>query len=344
MKLKEPIIKVINEAFSNRKRIDWIDQAKGFGIILVVYGHNFPVIENYIYSFHMPLFFIIAGIFHPKKSNFDVVKRRVRQILVPYFLWSFILFLFWFVIGRKFGESASLELSSLKNFLGIFYAQGDKEYMNWGIPMWFLPCLFLTFLLFWLIRKIVKNTAIRLILIITCVILGFLIPKLTDVSFFWSLDVAFVSLLFYAFGYYSKKYWVYTEIKREYLFTFLLLILHIICSIYFLQKVDMYRSIYGNEFFFIFNSIIGVLFWCQLIKKFKNLKALAFLGKNTIPVLAMQVRSLTFIKLILFIFIGSSLFDFSELEKIILVVFQLLLMYPIILLINKHLPILNGKN
>ncbi|WP_282071526.1 hypothetical protein [Polaribacter atrinae] len=106
----------------------------------------------------------------------------------------------------------------------------------------------------------------------------------------------------------------------------------------------MYRSIYGNEFFFIFNSIIGVLFWCQLIKKFKNLKALAFLGKNTIPVLAMQVRSLTFIKLILFIFIGSSLFDFSELEKIILVVFQLLLMYPIILLINKHLPILNGKN
>ncbi|WP_368384475.1 acyltransferase family protein [Polaribacter sp. AHE13PA] len=42
---------------SNQKRINWIDQIKGFGIILVVIGHNFPLIENYIYSFHMPLFF-----------------------------------------------------------------------------------------------------------------------------------------------------------------------------------------------------------------------------------------------------------------------------------------------
>jgi fucose 4-O-acetylase-like acetyltransferase len=292
----------------------------------------------------MPLFFIIAGIFHPKKSNFDVVKRRVRQILVPYFLWSFILFLFWFVIGRKFGESASLELSPLKNFLGIFYAQGDKEYMNWGIPMWFLPCLFLTFVLFWLIRKITKNTAIRLILIITSVILGFLIPRLTNITLFWSIDVALVSLLFYALGFYSKKIWLYKQIKREYLFTFLLLILHVTCSIYFLQKVDMYRSIYGNEFFFVFNAIVGVLFWCQLIKILKKLKVLAFFGKNTILILAMQIRSITFIKLILFIFIGSSVFDFNELEKILLVVFQLLLMYPIILLINKHIPILNGKN
>lgn len=88
----------------NTQRIDWIDQVKGFGIILVVYGHNFPSIEDYIYSFHMPLFFLLAGIFHPKKSNFQVIKKRVQQILIPYFLWSFLLFIFWFFIGRKFGE------------------------------------------------------------------------------------------------------------------------------------------------------------------------------------------------------------------------------------------------
>lgn len=344
MRLKRTIIKAINDTFSNKKRIDWIDQIKGFGIILVVYGHNFPVVENYIYSFHMPLFFILAGIFHPKRSHFDVIKRRVRQILVPYFLWSFILFLFWFLAGRKFGESASLELSPLKNFIGIFYAQGDKQFMNWGIPMWFLPCLFVTFLLFWLIRKFVKNEVIRIVLIATCTILGFLIPQFTDIPFFWSIDVALVSLLFYALGYYFKKYWVYYKVKRGYLLLFLLFILHIICSIYFLQKVDMYRSIYGNKFFFVFNAIIGVLFWGLLIKTLKKVKILAFLGKNTIPILAMQIRALTFIKFILFIFIGSSVFDFNELGKILLVVFQLLLMYPIILLLNKYLPILNGKN
>ncbi|MDB4201501.1 hypothetical protein N9763_00715 [Polaribacter sp.] len=51
----------------NTQRIDWIDQAKGFGIILVVYGHNFPSIEDYIYSFHMPLFFFTCWNISSKK-------------------------------------------------------------------------------------------------------------------------------------------------------------------------------------------------------------------------------------------------------------------------------------
>ena len=137
-------------------RIAWLDQLKGFGIILMVYGHNFPALEEYIYSFHMPLFFIVAGMFHPKKMNITIIKKRVQQILIPYFLWSFMLFGFWLFIGRKFGESGNLDLSITKNFIGIFFAQGDINYMNWGIPMWFLPTIFLTFLLFGLILKI-KN-------------------------------------------------------------------------------------------------------------------------------------------------------------------------------------------
>lgn len=44
-----------------RKR--WIDIAKGIGIILMVIGHaDAPrLLKNWIYGFHMPLFFIIAG-------------------------------------------------------------------------------------------------------------------------------------------------------------------------------------------------------------------------------------------------------------------------------------------
>jgi len=156
---------------------------KGFGIILVVYGHNFPSIEDYIYSFHMPLFFLLAGIFHPKKSNFQVIKKRVQQILIPYFLWSFLLFIFWFFIGRKFGESSLLDLSPLKNFIGIFFSQGDTTYMNWGIPMWFLPSLFLTFLIFYWIQKI-KNSILKIILCLTCIIIGFILPKVFNVYFF----------------------------------------------------------------------------------------------------------------------------------------------------------------
>ena len=50
------------------KRIEYLDIAKGVGILLVVLGHNdFEVIslfvQRLIYSFHMPLFFFLSGYF-----------------------------------------------------------------------------------------------------------------------------------------------------------------------------------------------------------------------------------------------------------------------------------------
>ena len=41
------------------QRIQWIDSAKGFGILLVVYAHLFEFGTSLIYLFHMPLFFIL---------------------------------------------------------------------------------------------------------------------------------------------------------------------------------------------------------------------------------------------------------------------------------------------
>ncbi len=65
-------------------RVKWLDMVKGFGIILVVYGHNFPFLEKYIYTFHMPLFFLLAGIFHPPKINWTNIKQRLNRIILPY--------------------------------------------------------------------------------------------------------------------------------------------------------------------------------------------------------------------------------------------------------------------
>ena len=44
-------------------RLEWIDKAKGIGIILVILGHTIcpPNIKFWLYSFHMPLFFFLSG-------------------------------------------------------------------------------------------------------------------------------------------------------------------------------------------------------------------------------------------------------------------------------------------
>jgi fucose 4-O-acetylase-like acetyltransferase len=47
------------------KRIEWVDTAKGIGILLVILGHTIllPFISVPIYAFHMPLFFLLSGLF-----------------------------------------------------------------------------------------------------------------------------------------------------------------------------------------------------------------------------------------------------------------------------------------
>lgn len=65
----------------NNIRIDWIDLTKGIAIFLMVCGHtSIPLpISNWIWSFHMPLFFIISGILFnaTKYPNFNLfIKKR----------------------------------------------------------------------------------------------------------------------------------------------------------------------------------------------------------------------------------------------------------------------------
>ena len=87
-------------------RIAVWDIAKGIGIILVVYGHclrgltsaglisefSFVRVTDYvIYTFHMPLFFFISGIFVRNaisKGTAQFWRNRLLTIVYPYLLWS----------------------------------------------------------------------------------------------------------------------------------------------------------------------------------------------------------------------------------------------------------------
>lgn len=54
-----------------KERLHNIDLLKGIGAILVIFGHlDLPeAIHNAIYFFHMPLFFVLSGMFWQKKNT-----------------------------------------------------------------------------------------------------------------------------------------------------------------------------------------------------------------------------------------------------------------------------------
>lgn len=80
------------------KRIDWIDSLRGYVMFLVVLGHNnnsLEIVTTWIYSFHVPCFFIISGFFLNKWSYerpfFQKLISLSKKLLIPYLLYGFIL-------------------------------------------------------------------------------------------------------------------------------------------------------------------------------------------------------------------------------------------------------------
>jgi fucose 4-O-acetylase-like acetyltransferase len=101
-------------------RIIWIDAAKGYAITLVVFGHVLGgavargwlggadgdaanLVYDYIYSFHMPLFFIISGALGIKSMRTDpsyAIISRIGSIAWPYVFWGMISILIWPLISQ----------------------------------------------------------------------------------------------------------------------------------------------------------------------------------------------------------------------------------------------------
>ena len=136
------------------KRIEYLDIAKGIGILLVVLGHNdfeviSPFIQRMIYSFHMPLFFFLSGYFLNASIPFlDFFKKRFHALMKPYF---FIIFLIYFtsVSFEKMGFNTAIT-RTVKSLYGSGY------YLDW-VQLWFLPHLFVVSLYAFLFIRLVSS-------------------------------------------------------------------------------------------------------------------------------------------------------------------------------------------
>lgn len=122
-----------------------IDILKGIGIIMVLVGHychSNKFIFNFCYSFHMPLFFIVAGILFKSRSIIDGLRRDIFRLWIPYCItvilliaasiivdWSNILEIKWRIKGAIWCNGLSFD----SPYLGHFKRIG---------AIWFLPALF----------------------------------------------------------------------------------------------------------------------------------------------------------------------------------------------------------
>ncbi len=145
------------------QRENWIDIAKGWGISLVVYGHIqrglikakiipdtafWHYLDSLIYSFHMPLFFILSGYFLipglQKHGTSGLFVNKLKSLVYPYLIWSLAQGML-----EVLGSAMTNNQTHWSEVLSLLWAPRAQ--------FWFLYVLFLLFLLAILSSKLLLS-------------------------------------------------------------------------------------------------------------------------------------------------------------------------------------------
>lgn len=156
--------KAFNIPALQKSRMHWVDYLKGIAIILVVYRHSFLGIQssgiaipNYLYtantiffSFRMPLFFMLSGIFISKslakRSVAQFIENKFETLMYPYFIWVVIQ-----ITLQIFLSSFTNSQRSLIDYTYIFYQPRNLD------QFWYLPALFNCAVVFVVVKKYING-------------------------------------------------------------------------------------------------------------------------------------------------------------------------------------------
>ena len=148
-----------------------IDIIKGYGICLMVCGHSGAPFTNWIYLFHMALFFIASGYLWnecnvvTKKNVVQYVKRKAKSLWVPFVLINLFFTVtqnFFLKIGIYSTDAGASVLpvtplgtsAAIRKVLGNFIFSGGSQLAG---ATWFLRSLFCISIVNAVITYLLKN-------------------------------------------------------------------------------------------------------------------------------------------------------------------------------------------
>jgi fucose 4-O-acetylase-like acetyltransferase len=290
-------------------RNEIVDISKGIGIIFVVLGHSWIVREKgelfrVIFSFHMPLFLFLAGVFLNEEAGVKrLVKTKADTLLKPYFSTLIGFGILKAIIAAVTREGGSFDLIGYLE--GVVYGTGET--IVWG-ALWFLPHLFLTSVISAFLVKAIKNRTRYPVRWMEASVALLLSVGVYGISFFWdpltapnkshsgvgglpglpwSVDLIPISSAFFISGYLLRK-----EVKAL-TFNAVGLILSAavfsLCHYIYDETIDLNLRIYGEPFVSTTQAVLGVYMTLGIAAfgvKFKPIaQPLAYIGSGSLFVL-----------------------------------------------------------
>lgn len=166
-------------------RVEWVNYAKGIGIVLVVVGHVWrgvqgladpaqdramTILDSAIYQFHMPLFFVLSGLFVARSAQrafAGFVLQKLKTIAYPYVIWT--------LIQAAVASRATGAAHQKVSFLSVVKDLPTHPFQQF----WFLYVLFLCMIAFGVLSKLRLGPIAILILAIEFYVVRSWVPGIT---------------------------------------------------------------------------------------------------------------------------------------------------------------------
>lgn len=327
------------------KRNNVIDIIRGGAIVLMVAGHTYNhFYHNFIYLFHVAVFYIISGYcFNDSytdslKSLFILLKKRIKGLWLPYFSYNLCFLLLRNLLIKLglltldtsyFNYKPILNdgFTQVLNFSGYLKTILKSIFFIHSQPLagglWFLGGLFyVTFFyafIHWFLKKL-HIEKFHILFSIVLLFLGFYIKKfdlLKGLGLGKQICLVFVTETLFTLGTliskFSFKYDLVNFIKKNFnkkCFFFIFCIAFV--ALYEISKfetISIAAVSIINPFAFICFSLLGFVFlysFGKLIDGTKSEKLFVWLGKNTIPILALHTVAFKFVNFLQMICYGES--------------------------------------
>ena len=254
-------------------KVNKVDSLKGFAIILVVLGHIASPLSSFIYSFHMPLFFIASGFFlNPTNELKSEIIKSFKRLFKPFFIYLSLGFIVEF-LKRYFLNREQLKF---EDFTGaLIYMDYDRLIGTYAFVLWFLPALFIGKALVYLILKHSRFLILEILLIAIAFLIGY------NFNFPLAIDDGLISAPYIFIGYYFYKN--KDVLTNKTTMIILLIPLILISLVYGVPELNISTKYFES-------ILINLLWTCALSfllfiifsgLKF-NLKALEYLGINSL--------------------------------------------------------------
>lgn len=341
------------------KRMTWADALRGALILMIVYGHtasNGDMVKHYVYSFHVAAFFFLSGfLFSKGEGGFKpFLKKKFFSLMVPYYIFSVISILVFSILGTFASEALDVAIKHNeihKNLIGMLYANAVGGYMKWNLPLWFLPCMFTSQLLFypiadWASRMVSKNR----LYVFPLMLASFLLPYLDYFVFRvralpFHLESSVFLMPFFLLGACFNAMKADTVLKPDnggkWILCLTLIVFGAFIALSFNCRVNYFLSSYGKITVFYlsaFLSVIGIFMLFQHI----SLRPLAIIGQNTLPILLMHKFPVVFFQIAL-----SALFEktgvFHSLTAFLVSAASIALCLLAGRILQKYAPFMIGK-